>query len=172
MNPTPDDQNGPATYVNQTLAAKVALEKGLAHCIRQMMAAIDGFIALAFLDDTTRMKSPSQHKLDLLGGVDGMRVTFRGQAEHVLQTAPMSRHSLTDRHKVALRVCEEHIKRSAEFGNWLTEKSAPAANLECIYALSALHLVLKPYSTRIRHEILSAYMTGRDPADAAPLKGA
>lgn len=164
-----DDFVANVTSITTPLAARVALEKGLAHGIRQMLSAVDGFTALAFIEqDMTSTKSPLQHALDEVGGVDGMRVTFRGQTQHILSIATASEKNMQDRHKVALKICKEHLRRSEEFGQWLTEKTAPAACQECLFFLQALHLVLKPYTKSQRDTIYRAYMTFRDPTAVVP----
>lgn len=163
VQPTPQEIRE-ISQVDQHQAAKVALEMALAHCIKQMMGALDGFTALAFLDqDMNRMKSPAQHALDQVGGVDGMRVTFRGQAMHCLNVAPVERGRLSERHKAALTCLDEHVARSAAFGNWLTEKTAPHACVECIAILSVLHLVMLPmHKQHMRDVFMGQYFRGEE----------
>jgi hypothetical protein len=150
---------------------KGQLERAFAHCIRQCMAIMDGTVANLYLDETTRLKSPQEHKLDEVGGVDGMRVIFSAQVADVVKLHPVpgKRVGLSDRHAMAMRMCDEHLKRLGGFGQQLTERNAPQACQEMVFFLSGLHLCLVPqYTPRQREEVAKAYWNGRDPATAIP----
>ncbi len=159
----------PPPPVNKALLQRAYLEAEIAACIRECMTALDGFVVLAHSMDVSGMTNPTKHQLDTVGGLDGCRVSFRGQCQHIDQIAPRELAPLTDRHRSAVRVIREHLVRSAALGQWLTEKTAPAAAEEFTHFLTALHLVMQPrFTTRQRFEVLAQYMKGlmpRDPQD-------
>lgn len=160
-------------FVSDLKRGKAAIERAIGHCLQNMKGALDGFTTLALKDDQTRMVSPSAHTLDLVGGADGTRITFRGQAEGCLAQFPQTLAPLDGRQKWAHRILTEHVKRSYAFGQHLSEVSCGPSVDECVNVIHALHLVMRPdYTTRIRDEIGGAYMRGRKPEDAAPAKGA
>jgi len=142
------------------------IEREFAQVIRQLKGAVDGATELMYLDQTSGLRSENKSKLDEVGGVDGMRVIFRGQIGHLIKMLPKSaRMSLPDRQVAAMKLCDEHAARLDGYGEWLTEKSAPYCCRECVYFLSALHLVLQPIPPAVREKVMAAYWQGKDPAD-------
>ena len=142
-----------------------ATERAFAHCIKQMAQIMDATIANVYLDETSRvLKSPNKHKLDEVGGVDGMRVVFRGQVQALVDMHPKSlRLTLPDRVNAALKVCDEHLARSEAFGQWLTEATAVAACNECVNAMLAMHMVLQPRPQSERDRVMRAYWDKKNP---------
>jgi hypothetical protein len=164
------DWQAPVMPVDLAAVRKGERERAFAHAIRQMKGVIDGTIENLYLDGTTKLVSPEKHRLDEVGGVDGMRVVFRGQVEELVRQMPKrgARVALDKRLRSALKLCDEHLARSAGFGQYLTEKTAPWACQECVYFLAALHLVLQPLTDRLREDVERAYWEKRDPVGAMP----
>lgn len=164
------DYEAPVIPVDFAAVRRGERERAFGHAIRQMKGVIDGTIENLYLDGTTKLVSPEKHKLDEVGGVDGMRMVFRGQAAELVRTMPKraARMTLDGRLRSALKLCDEHLARSEAFGQQLTEKTAPPACQECVYFLSALHLVLQPLTARQRDDVERAYWEKRDPVTAMP----
>jgi len=164
------DYQAPLMAVDFAAVRKGEREKAFGHAIRQMKGVIDGTIENLYLDQTTKLVSPEKHRLDEVGGVDGMRIVFRGQVEELVRTMPKraARLTLDKRLRSGLKLCDEHLERSAAFGQQLTEKSAPLACQECVYFLSALHLVMQPLTDRLREDVERAYWERRDPVVVMP----
>lgn len=164
------DYEPPVMPIDFAAVRKGEREKAFGHAIRQMKGVIDGTIENLYLDQTTKLVSPEKHKLDEVGGVDGMRIVFRGQTEELVRTMPKrgARLTLDKRLRSALKLCDEHLARSAAFGQQLTERNAADACQECVYFLSALHLVLQPLTDRVREDVERAYWERRDPVMAMP----
>ena len=164
------DYVAPVMPVNMAAVRRGERERAFGHAIRQMKGVIDGTIENLYLDQTTRLVSPEKHKLDEVGGVDGMRIVFRGQVEELVRMMPKrgGRLVLDGRLRGALAICDEHLARSAGFGQQLTERTAGLACQECVYFLSALHLVMQPLTDRVREDVIRAYWSKRDPVLAMP----
>jgi hypothetical protein len=164
------DYQAPIMPIDFAAVRKGEREKAFGHAIRQMKGVIDGTIENLYLDQTTKLVSPEKHRLDEVGGVDGMRIVFRGQVEELVRTMPKrgARMTLDKRLRSALKLCDEHLARSAAFGQQLSERTAAAACQECVYFLSALHLVLQPLTDRLREDVERAYWERRDPVGAMP----
>lgn len=141
-------------------------ERAFAHALRQMSAVLEGTVENLYLDGTTKLKSPQKHRLDEIGGVDGMRIVFRGQVEELIRLHPKkSRLKLSDRVNAALKICDEHLQRTNAFGQYLTEKTAHDAALECCNTMAALHMVLQPCSSADRDRIMAAYWARKNPVE-------
>lgn len=145
------------------------LEREFGQVIKQCKGSLDGTVELLYLDQTSGLKAPGKHRLDEVGGVDGMRVVFRGQVGHLLKLYPArggQRMGLANRHVMALRLCDEHAARSDGFGQWLTEQNAAHAAQECVFFLQALHVVLQPYPDAVKEKVVAAYWARKDPEAA------
>jgi hypothetical protein len=149
------------------------LEKEIATAIKQMKGSLDGTVELLYMDGTSGLKAPGKHRLDEVGGVDGMRVVFRGQVGNLLRQFPArggARLVLKDRHVRALKLCDEHAARSDAFGAWLTEQNAAKCAQECVFFLQALHVVMQPYPEAVKDTVMAAYWGHRDPERALEME--
>ena len=163
------NENAPLTgnYAVNPLQDKVSLEKQFATAILQTKLAVDGFTELSLKDESINemaaTRSPSKHKLDEVGGVDGLRAIVVTQCLQCVVVAPEKklRHSLTGRHKDALTIVENCIDKLQGYGKYLTEANHVQALQDVVNFLFALHYSLKPtLKTNQRKEILQHYMRG------------
>ena len=146
-------------------------EKAFAMCLRECQMGIDGFVTASMRDnfnaETGRQTHEKPHRLDETGSADALRVIVNGQVKKLLVLFPMHVATLPHRLQNAVKICTEHLRRSAEMGEKLDDKDVFKCVEEVIFFVRALHLSLRSAKNHERDQIAGLYWRHKDPTSAA-----